>query len=141
MWHIREGQSEAVSQIGWVLRSDVAVAVTDLAAFLAEAEAHFAVSAPDIPLFPFGHVGDGNLHVNFCLPRDEARIAELVPRLAAELAELVASFGGSFSAEHGIGRLKRPELERYKDGLELELMRRLKGCLDPDNVMNPGVIV
>ena len=141
MWHIREGQSEAVSQIGWVLRSDIAVATADLPAFLQKAEAHFSASAPDIPLFPFGHVGDGNLHVNFCLPRDEARLAELKPRLAAELAELVASFGGSFSAEHGVGRLKRPEFLRYKDPLELELMRRLKACLDPNNVMNPGVIV
>ena len=141
MWHIREGQSEATSQIGYVLRSDISVAVADLPALIEKAEAHFAGIAPGIPLFPFGHVGDGNLHFNFLLPRDEVRIAELKPRLSAELARLVASFGGSFSAEHGVGRLKRPELERYKDPLELELMRRLKQCLDPQNILNPGVIV
>ena len=141
MWQIREGQSEAASKIGYVLRSDVSVAVADLPAFIAEAEARFAAIAPDIPLFPFGHVGDGNLHFNFLLPHDAARIDELKPRLSAELAELVAAFGGSFSAEHGVGRLKRPELERYKDPLELELMRRLKACLDPNDIMNPGVIV
>ncbi len=141
MWRIREGQSEAASQLGYVLRSDISVAVADLPAFLAKVEAHFAAIAPEVPIFPFGHVGDGNLHVNFLLPRDEARIAALRPRLAAELAALVASFGGSFSAEHGIGRLKRPELMHYKQPLELELMRRLKQCLDPNNVMNPGVIV
>jgi FAD/FMN-containing dehydrogenase len=141
MWHIREGQSEATSQLGYVLRSDISVATADLPALIAKAETHFAGIAPDIPLFPFGHVGDGNLHFNFLLPRDEARIALLKPQLSAELAELVASFGGSFSAEHGVGRLKRPELERYKDPLELELMRRLKRCLDPQNILNPGVIV
>jgi FAD/FMN-containing dehydrogenase len=141
MWRIREGQSEATSHEGYVLRSDISVAVADLPAFIDRVAAHFAASAPGIPVFPFGHVGDGNLHVNFLLPRDEARIVELKPRLSAELAELVAGFGGSFSAEHGVGRLKRPELRRYKDPLELELMRRLKGCLDPNNVMNPGVIV
>jgi FAD/FMN-containing dehydrogenase len=141
MWRIREGQSEATSHEGYVLRSDISVRVADLPAFVDAVEAHFATSAPGIPVFPFGHVGDGNLHVNFLLPRDEGQIAALKPRLSAELAELVAGFGGSFSAEHGVGRLKRPELQQYKDPLELELMRRLKGCLDPNNVMNPGVIV
>jgi FAD/FMN-containing dehydrogenase len=141
MWHIREGQSEATSYLGYVLRSDIAVAVADLPALIARAEAHFKAMAPDVTLFPFGHVGDGNLHFNFLIPRDEARITELKPLLSAELAELVAGLGGSFSAEHGVGRLKRPELERYKDPLALELMRRLKTALDPDDILNPGVIL
>ncbi len=141
MWHIREGQSEATSQIGYVLRSDISVAVADLPALIARATEHFAALAPDVTLFPFGHVGDGNLHFNFLIPRDEARIADLKPRLSAELAELVAGFGGSFSAEHGIGRLKRPELERYKDPLSLELMGRLKTALDPQGILNPDVIL
>jgi FAD/FMN-containing dehydrogenase len=141
MWRIREGQSEATSQLGYVLRSDISVAVADLPALIARATPHFAKLAPDVTLFPFGHVGDGNLHFNFLIPRDEARIAELKPLLTAELAELVAAFGGSFSAEHGIGRLKRPELERYKDPLALELMQRLKAALDPQGILNPGVIL
>lgn len=141
MWRIREGQSEATSQIGYVLRSDISVATADLPALIAKAEAHFSKLAPDVTLFPFGHVGDGNLHFNFLLPRDEARIAALKPLLASELAAMVVGFGGSFSAEHGIGRLKRPELERYKDPIELELMARLKAALDPEGILNPGVIL
>jgi FAD/FMN-containing dehydrogenase len=141
MWRIREGQSEATSKIGYVLRSDISVAVADLPELIARAQARFAELAPNVPLFPFGHVGDGNLHFNFLLPGDEAQIAELKPLLSTELAELVAGLGGSFSAEHGVGRLKRPELERYKPALDLELMARLKNALDPLGILNPGVIL
>jgi FAD/FMN-containing dehydrogenase len=141
MWRIREGQSEATSQIGYVLRSDVSVAVADLPRLIARAEARFAELVPDIPLFPFGHVGDGNLHVNFLLPNEPERIAALKPLLSAELAKLVNGLGGSFSAEHGVGRLKRPELERYKPALDRELMGRLKQALDPLGILNPGVIL
>lgn len=141
MWRIREGQSEATSQMGYVLRSDISVAVADLPRLIARATAHFAELAPDIPLFPFGHVGDGNLHFNFLLPNEDAQIATLKPRLSADLAELVAGLGGSFSAEHGVGRLKRPELERYKPALDRELMSRMKQALDPLGILNPGVIL
>jgi FAD/FMN-containing dehydrogenase len=141
MWKIREGQSEATSHLGYVLRSDISVAVADLPALIERAAVHFAALAPDVTLFPFGHVGDGNLHFNFLIPRDEARIATLKPLLSAELAQLVAGFDGSFSAEHGVGRLKRPELERYKPALDRELMQRLKTALDPLGILNPGVIL
>jgi len=141
MWRIREGQSEATSHLGYVYRSDISVAVADLPALIAKAEGHFKAIDPELVLYPFGHVGDGNLHFNLLIPSDDERIARLKPILGQELADLVAGFGGSFSAEHGVGRLKRPELERLKDPLELELMRRLKTALDPLNLMNPGVII
>ncbi len=124
-----------------MLRSDISVAVADVPRLIARAAARFAELAPDIPLFPFGHLGDGNLHFNFLLPNEPERIAMLKPLLSAELAELVAGLGGSFSAEHGVGRLKRAELERYKPALDRELMGRLKQALDPLGILNPGVIL
>jgi FAD/FMN-containing dehydrogenase len=141
MWLIREGQSEATTKVGHVQRSDISVAIADLPALIARAEAHFGKLAPDVQLFPFGHVGDGNLHFNFLIPRDREGVPELRSLLNEHLMMLVAEFGGSFSAEHGIGRLKRGELERRKDPLELELMRRLKATLDPTGILNPGVIL
>ncbi len=141
MWLIREGQSEATTRIGHVQRSDISVAIADLPGLIARAETHFKELAPDVRLFPFGHVGDGNLHFNFLIPRDREGVAELRALLNEHLMALVAEFGGSFSAEHGIGRLKRGELERCKDPLELELMRRLKAALDPAGILNPGVIM
>ena len=141
MWLIREGQSEATTRIGHVLRSDISVAIADLPGLIQRAEAHFQKLVPDVRLFPFGHVGDGNLHFNFLIPRERPGLAELKTLLNEHLMTLVAEFGGSFSAEHGIGRLKRAELERRKDPLELELMRRLKTALDPAHILNPGVIL
>ena len=90
----------------------------------------------------FGHVGDGNLHYNVVLPRDldDAAWLGLGESVTGALYELVASLGGSFSAEHGIGMLKKRYLETFRPGPEYALMRRLKDALDPDNILSPGKI-
>jgi FAD/FMN-containing dehydrogenase len=91
----------------------------------------------------FGHLGDGNLHYNLSPPRGVAHRDFLAHGDAANriVHDLVAARGGSFSAEHGIGQLKRAELERYKSPVELETMRRIKAALDPAGVFNPGKVV
>ncbi len=94
-------------------------------------------------MLAFGHVGDGNVHFNLCRPTGadakafEARSEEF-NRI---VHDIVARMGGSISAEHGIGRLKYQELERYAPALELELMRKLKSVLDPRGIMNPGKMI
>jgi FAD/FMN-containing dehydrogenase len=98
---------------------------------------------PGIRVFPFGHVGDGNIHFNVTQPVGMTKTEfhghwEEINRLTHDL---VMEMGGSFSAEHGIGQLKRGELARYGDPLDLELMRRIKAALDPDGIMNPGKVL
>ncbi|MCB2053889.1 MAG: FAD-binding oxidoreductase [Geminicoccaceae bacterium] len=141
MWRIREGQSEATRHMGYIIRSDVSVRVSDLPRLIERAERHFAGRAPGVTLIPFGHVGDGNLHFNFIAPEDPAEVARLKPLVLGDLADLIFSMGGSFSAEHGIGRSKRNELLARKSDVEVDLMRRLKAVLDPDGILNPGAVL
>ncbi|MEZ5845907.1 MAG: FAD-binding oxidoreductase [Geminicoccaceae bacterium] len=141
MWRIREGQSEATRNMGYIIRSDISVKVRDLPVLIDRARAHYAKSAPDVTLIPFGHVGDGNLHFNFVAPEDPARVAELKPAILSDLADLVFALDGSFSAEHGIGRAKCGELVRRKSGIEVAMMRQLKRTFDPKGILNPGVVL
>jgi FAD/FMN-containing dehydrogenase len=104
--------------------------------------------APGARIVGYGHVGDGNLHFNLSPAAsvrrgsvEEADFLKLAPVVGRALHELVAALGGSFSAEHGIGRLKIQELERYEDPVALLLMRRLKQMMDPRHLMNPGKIL
>ena len=94
---------------------------------------------PDV----FGHLGDGNLHYNLAVPAGRAAAAFLDETARANriVYDLVARLGGSFSAEHGVGQMKRGELLRYKSPVEVELMQRIKGALDPDALLNPGKVV
>ena len=140
-WRIREGQSEATRNLGYVIRSDISVQPGDIPNLIAEAEAHFGAMGEGVILIPFGHIGDGNLHFNFLVPDEPHRIPELRQRLLGDLNDMVAKRAGSFSAEHGIGRMKTKELREWREPIEIELMSRLKAALDPQNILNPGVIV
>ena len=136
-WRIREEQGEATRRLGAVIRSDVAVPLQALPDLVGRVVA--AVRAIDerlIPI-PFGHVGDGNLHANVIAPPDTEGHR---PRILAAIEDVVLALGGTISAEHGIGRAKRAGLLRQKDPLEIEMMRRLKAMLDPQGILNPGVL-
>jgi len=134
LWQIREGVPEA--QFANV-KHDISVAVSKVPEFIARAGAALESKLPGVPVFCFGHIGDGNLHYNVGDAALLARRAE-VNRV---VYDMVAALGGSISAEHGLGQLKREEITRHKDPLELELMRALKRALDPRGLMNPGKVL
>ena len=140
MWQVREGQSEAMTRTGSVWRSDVAVATDRIPELILRCAEILPRVRPGIVLFPFGHLGDGNLHVNVLAKAPDRLGPEDRTRLQDALFDIVAAMDGSFSAEHGIGRWKRGALDRLKDPVERLLMARLKRALDPDGILNPGVI-
>ena len=100
-------------------------------------QAELGKSFPGAPIFCFGHVGDGNLHYNI---GDQALLQRRA-EVSHAVYEAVAALGGSISAEHGLGQLKREEITRRKEPLELELMRAVKRALDPRGLMNPGKVL
>ena len=134
LWRIREGIPEA--QFANV-KHDVSVAVSRVPLLIERAEAALAKAFPGVQSYIFGHVGDGNLHYNVGDQGLQARRSD-VNRI---VYDVVASLDGSISAEHGLGQLKREEIKRHKQALELELMRTLKRALDPNGLMNPGKVL
>ncbi|NJO38374.1 MAG: FAD-binding oxidoreductase [Rhizobiales bacterium] len=143
LWLIRENPTDAFAQAGVVLRHDVSVPITQVPALIEQGSALFEATIPGIRVAAFGHVGDGNIHFNFLQPEamDGAAFRAMKDEVQTQVFDLVESLGGSISAEHGIGRLKRAELARRKAPLDLDLMRRLKSSLDPHNILNPGAIL
>jgi D-lactate dehydrogenase (cytochrome) len=143
LWRIREGVVMAQNQEGGSIKHDVSVPVSHVADFITEASAAVEKRLPGIRPVAFGHVGDGNIHFNLSQPvgMDTKEYLALWDEMNRIVHDAVAARNGSISAEHGIGRLKRHELPRYKSAVELELMARVKRALDPENLMNPGKIL
>ncbi len=139
-WTIRETIPEANKRIGSISSHDISVPVSEVPAFIAQARK--AVS-PALRVNCFGHMGDGNLHYNVFPPMGGNRADFAADRagIARTIFDIVAEFGGSFSAEHGVGRLKTDDLERYGDEGRLAVMRRIKAALDPVGIMNPGAVL
>jgi FAD/FMN-containing dehydrogenase len=141
-WDLREALPEANRRIGAIASHDISLPLSEIAAFLPRAGAAVAALGP-FRINCFGHLGDGNLHYNIFPPKGEARDGYM-PR-AAEISvsvhDLVAEHGGSISAEHGIGRLKVGDLERYGDPAKLAAMRAIKTALDPLGILNPGAVL
>jgi FAD/FMN-containing dehydrogenase len=142
-WKMRDDLAEAQKSAGGTIAHDVSVPVSRIGEFLARADAALEHAYPGIRHCAFGHVGDGNLHYNPVRP-----LSWDLPRFRAEreninkiVHDIVIEVGGSISAEHGIGRLRLAENERYKSPVELDLMRSIKRALDPLNIMNPGKVV
>jgi D-lactate dehydrogenase (cytochrome) len=142
-WRVREAIVEAQLYEGGSIKHDVSVPADRSPEFIRRAVAAVTEAMPGIRPLPFGHIGDGNIHLNLTQPEGmdkEAYIAEW-PRMNRIVHDIVADLGGSISAEHGIGRLKREELTRYKSAVEIEMMRKVKTALDPKGIMNPGKVV
>lgn len=143
LWNLRESMPEAQKHAGGSIKHDVSVPVSKVAEFVRHATKLVTAEMPGIRPSAFGHFGDGNVHYNLSQPvgmEREAFIAQW-DRFNEIVHDYVASLNGSFSAEHGIGELKRKDVVRYNDPVGVELMRSLKHALDPGNIMNPGKVI
>ena len=143
LWALRENISEAQKIEGISIKHDIAVPVSRIPEFLAQADVALERAFPGIRVVAFGHVGDGNLHYNLSKPdaQENAAFIASQPAVNRIVHDAVHALNGSISAEHGIGQLKRLELLRYKSPVEMALMRSIKQALDPRGLMNPGKIL
>jgi FAD/FMN-containing dehydrogenase len=143
MWKLRDSVPEAQRHHGPSLKHDVSVPVSALPEFIERGAELVRRLAPEGELLGYGHAGDGNLHFNVSIRSGadaQAFLARQKP-LQEAIFNLAESLGGSFSAEHGIGRLKAAEFARRTDPVELAAMRAVKHALDPKGIMNPGKVL
>ena len=143
LWALRENIGEAQKIEGLSIKHDLSLPISRIPEFVERADRALSQAFPEIRIVTFGHVGDGNLHYN----QSKSAAGENAAFLAAQpevnriVHDLVDEMGGSISAEHGIGQLKREELLRYKSPVEIALMRAIKRTLDPLGLMNPGKVL
>jgi FAD/FMN-containing dehydrogenase len=142
-WRIREMFGEVQRHIGASIKHDVSVPVAAIPVFIEEVNAAVSKLIPGCRPLPFGHVGDGNIHYNVTQPEgaDKEKFLARWDEVNAVVFAVVKKFGGSISAEHGVGVMKRDILPLYKDPVALELMRGLKRMLDPNGILNPGKVL
>jgi FAD/FMN-containing dehydrogenase len=143
LWKLREDMAEAQKLEGVSIKHDISVPVSRVPEFIAKASAALEARFAGIRIVAFGHMGDGNVHYNCSMPggADTAKLMSESAEVNHIVYEVVRALGGSISAEHGLGVLKRDEIKRYKGALELDLMRAIKRTLDPRGLMNPGKVL
>jgi FAD/FMN-containing dehydrogenase len=144
LWHIRESIPLAQVQEGLNIKHDISLPVSSIPAFCDHTQALLAQRVPGVRLVNFGHLGDGNLHYNVQAP-EHTDAAQFLREREAEINQLVfeqvKAYGGSISAEHGIGSLKALTLPHYKDPVALAMMHAIKQALDPHHLLNPGRVL
>jgi FAD/FMN-containing dehydrogenase len=142
-WRLRESYSPAQKPEGGNIKNDISVAVAHIADFIARADAAVERLCPGARPVPLAHFGDGSVHYNIAQPPGMAKAAflERWDELTHAVHAIVLDLGGSISAEHGIGQMKRADLARSKSEVELDLMRRIKAALDPKGILNPGKVL
>ena len=144
LWHIRENIPLAQAEEGLNIKHDISVQISRIPAFVAHTDAVLQREIPGVRLVNFGHLGDGNLHYNVQAPADgdaKAFLRDNEERVHQLVYDAVAEFGGSFSAEHGIGGLKADKLQNYQSPVALGMMHAIKHALDPQGIMNPGRVL
>jgi FAD/FMN-containing dehydrogenase len=137
---LRDVISDAELAEGGAVKHDISVPISEIPAAIRAVEGLIERRFPDCRLNVFGHIGDGNLHVNLRPPAGQT-LSDLVPRSAEitrAVEEIAVALGGSFSAEHGIGQMRLTGMANHKSAVELDLMRAIKHALDPDQLLNPG---
>jgi len=142
-WALREKMSDSQKFEGGSIKHDVSVPVSRIPHFISEAMAGVEAFMPGCRFLCFGHIGDGNLHFNVSQPvgMDKAHYLSRWHEMSSIVHDVVLKHGGSISAEHGIGRLKRDDMRHIKSVVELEMLRAVKKMLDPKNIMNPGKVL
>ncbi|WP_090046014.1 FAD-binding oxidoreductase [Limnohabitans sp. 2KL-27] len=144
LWHIRESITMAQATEGLNIKHDISIPVSRIPAFVAETDALLAQKVPGVRMVDFGHLGDGNLHYNVQAPEGAdgpAFLREFEDQVNTWVFDQVKRFGGSISAEHGVGEQKVHKLPHYKDPTALAMMRAVKQALDPQNLLNPGRVL
>lgn len=143
LWRLRDALSESQRAEGFSIKHDISVPVAAIPKFIARAEPAVLKIAPGARVVCFGHMGDGNLHYNVSEPLggDSEAFAAMYRDVNKAVHAVVRSLGGSFSAEHGIGQLKRDELLATEPEVAIDLMRRIKQVIDPSGIMNPGKVI
>lgn len=143
LWHMRESMSDAQKPEGGSIKHDVSVPVSQIPEFMHQAEKAVMAAMPGARICAFGHMGDGNIHYNISQPvgADKDAFIARWHEMNGIVHGLVRAHGGSISAEHGIGQLKRDELALIRSEIEMDLMRRIKRAFDPAGIMNPGKVV
>lgn len=142
LWRLREDISQTISKFT-PYKNDISVKASQVPSFLEASEALVSEAYPDFEIIWFGHIGDGNLHLNILKPANLA-VEDFYKRcdeVSERVFDLVRKFGGSISAEHGIGMLKKPYLHYSRGAVELDYMKAIKQVFDPQNIMNPGKLV
>ena len=142
-WRLRDSLSESQKPEGGSIKHDIAVPISAIPRFIAEASRAVVAAVPGARPVPFGHLGDGNIHFNISQPvgADKATFLASTDEVNRIVHDIVHAFGGSISAEHGVGQAKVDEITRYKSTVALETMRAVKRALDPKGIMNPGKVV
>ena len=143
LWRLREEHSEAQKRAGASVKNDVSVPVSKVPELIRRATPICEKVVPGIRVVPFGHLGDGNIHFNLVQPEGADPQAFLARdhELMDAVNEVVRDLDGSFSAEHGIGKLKPYMMPEWRGGAELDIMRRIKSALDPKGLLNPGKLL
>jgi len=143
LWRLREALPEIGRKVGGAVHHDISVPISRIAELIARGTDALNRMLPGIRPYPFGHVGDGNIHFNVARPADMEGAAFLArsAEITRTLHDIALDLGGSISAEHGIGSRKRDELRRVRSATELDLMRRIKSALDPADRFNPGKVL
>ncbi|MGV8998323.1 MAG: FAD-binding oxidoreductase [Parvibaculaceae bacterium] len=143
LWAMREGMSEVQRLEGGSIKHDVSVPVSRVAEFITRAVAAVGDAMTGVRPVPFGHVGDGNIHFNLTQPvgADKAAFIARWDEMSAIVHGIVRELGGSVSAEHGVGQMKRDEIAATKSPVEMDLMRAVKRALDPKGILNPGKVL
>jgi D-lactate dehydrogenase (cytochrome) len=143
LWRLREHISDAQAAEGKNIKHDIALPISAIQSFISDTDAELQRVFPGCRMVTFGHLGDGNLHYNVSAPlgQNDDEFLASQPEINLIVHDRVHHYGGSISAEHGLGALKREEILRYKSGTEMAMMAAIKRALDPLNLMNPGKVL